>query len=190
MSAICGVIDLNFEKNGKKKSSFSLLRNMWCASAPLGRAYAYINNGFSVCCDRQKGAFCSLPCIDAKKKGENCTLILDSSPPFPDYTEELLTRYLHDGAEALCELKDKASFVLLDESDNFIMISAARTPFFFSHDATDNRFFFATEEGPILSLRDSGINISLPSTRLSPSGIAMYCSMSADKRSNTEDRSQ
>ena len=186
MSVICGVIDLNFCKN---KSSFPLLRRMWCASSPLGRAYAYMNNGFSVCCDRQKGAFCSLPSSDAKKKGENCTLVLDSPPPFPSYTKDLLVRYLHDGAEALCELKDKASFVLLDETNNFIMISSARTPFFFTHEDAHNRFFFSTEESAVYSLLEDGIDIHLPSSKLSPCGIAMYCSMSSDEKT-TEDRSQ
>ena len=187
MSAICGVIDLRPYKKG---SSFALLRRMWCATAPLGRAYAYMNNGFSVCCDRQKGAFCSLPSTDAKKKGENCTLVLDSSPPFPDYTKDLLVRYLHDGAEALCELKDKASFVLLDETNNFIMISSAHTPFFFTHEDVGNRFFFSTEERAVCSLLEGNIDVHLPSTKLSPSGIAMYCSMRAEDFPSIEDRSQ
>ena len=187
MSAICGIIDLGPHE---KRSSFSLLRRMWCASAPLGRAYAYMNNGFSICCDRQKGSFCSLPSRNAKKKGENCTLVLDSSPPFPDYTKDLLVRYLHDGAEALCELKDKASFVLFDESNNFIMISSARTPFFFTHESADGRFFFSTEEGAVYSLLEGDIDIHLPSSKLSPSGLAMYCSTGANASPKPEDRSQ
>ena len=185
MGAICGIIDLNSEK---KESSFELLRRMWCAGAPLGRAYAYMNNGFSVCCERQKGAFCSLPCSDAKKKGENCTLVLDCSPPFPSYTKDLLVRYLHDGAEALCELKDKASFVLFDEANDLLMISSARTPFFFTHEGSHGRFFFSTEESALASLISVGTEFRLPSTKLYPHGLAMYCSISGE--ATGEDRSQ
>ena len=185
MGAICGIIDLNSEK---KESSFELLRRMWCASAPLGRAYAYMNNGFSVCCDRQKSAFCSLPCSDAKKKGENCTLVLDCSPPFPSYTRDLLVRYLHDGAEALCELKDKASFVLFDEANDLLMISSARTPFFFTHEDARGRFFFSTDQAAVSALLESGADLHFPSTKLCPHGIAMYCNISAETK--REDRSQ
>jgi len=189
MSAICGVVDLS---DGNGKGDFDLLRHMWCAMAPQGRACAYLHNGFSICGDRLQGSFCSLPSASAQKSGENCTLVLDSAPPFPNYARDILNRYLHDGAEALCELKEMASFALIDEGSRFILLSSAKTPFFCTKDEHSNKIFFATEERAIYSLFELSVGIHTPAVRLSPYGIAMHCDIrgKSQEKNTTADRSQ
>ena len=175
MSTICGIIDFSDNSKGR---DFELLRQMWCSVSVLGRAYAYMNNGFSICCDRQQSAFCSLPSA-AQKKGENCTLVLDSSPPFPSYTRDILNRYLHDGAQALCELEDKTGFVLFDEADRFVMLSSARTKFYCTRAEDSGKIFFATEERAVYSLLGLGIDLHTPAVTIFPHGLAMHCDLRA-----------
>ena len=168
MGAICGIIDFN-----EKASDFDAIKRMWCAMAPFSRAYTYINKGISLCCDRLQGAYCSLSTLSSQKKAENCTLMLDSYPPFPLYTKEILERYLIDGAEVICELKQKFSFALFDESNRFLMLSSARTPFFCSR--CDDKIIFSTDKKAVGAYFDGSFNIPVQPVKLKPEGLALFC---------------
>ena len=185
MSDICGIIDFSGEGRG---SNFELLRQMWCSVSSLGRAYAYINNGVAVCCDRQKGAFCTLQSPNSQKKGENCTLMLNSSPPFTDndIAKDMLMTYIHDGAESLCERYSnehpahRTSFALFDEGCRFVMLFAVTSRFYVTHEEDSERIFFSTDERALCALSQMGIRLHYPAHKILSYGVALHCDVRQD----------
>ena len=159
MCSICGIVDFS-----AKTSNLEALLRMWRALAPLGRGYTYSHGGVAISCERTP-IFCA---THNDKKGKNRSLAIGSdSCGF--FAEDLLFVYESEGLSALRSATTGLCFVLIDEKERLLVISAADEPIYYTE--ADSKIIFATKKE---ALGQFNRELHLSSSEISPQGIILY----------------
>lgn len=166
MGNLCGIVDFS-----SKDTTFSDLRRMWCAAAPLSRGVAYINGGISVCAVSGSDRFICLTSPDLI--GSNCTVALAKKAPSPIYARELAERYVYFGASSLAEDLLDVPFALVDEKEGLLLLYSASSTIFCSRDG--ERIVFSDDERCMSAYADGAHRLSVDPIRIRDNGIALFC---------------
>ncbi len=159
MCSICGIVDFS-----AKTSNLEALLRMWCAIAPLSRGYTYSHGGIAISCERTP-IFSS---THLDKKGKNRSIAIGSDA-CGFFAEDLLFVYESEGLAALRSATAGLCFVLVDEKEKLLVISAADEPMHYAEVA--GKIIFATKKE---ALGQFNRELPLSSTEISPQGIILY----------------
>ena len=159
MCSICGIVDFS-----AKTSNLDALLRMWCSLAPLSRGYTYANTGVAISCERTP--IFSSTHLDKKGKNRSIAIGSDSCGFF---AEDLLFVYESEGLAALRSATAGICFVLVDEKEKLLVISAANEPIYYTE--IGKKIIFATKKEAL-----GQFNRELPfsTTEISPQGIILY----------------
>ena len=159
MCSICGIVDFS-----AKTSDVEALLRMWRALAPLGRGYTYSHGGVALSCERTP----VFSATHSDKKGNGCSVAIGTdSCGF--FAEDLLFVYESEGLSALRSATTGLCFVLVDENERLLVISAANEPMHYAE--ADGKIIFATKKE---ALGQFDRELRLTPNEISPQGIILY----------------
>ena len=175
MDAFCGIIDFS-----SHTTDFQALVRMWRTLAPLSRGYSYVRGGIALVCERGKHLSATRPSPNSRSKRENATVILSSPSKNPMLANELITRYVCDGLDSLCEAKSDVAFAIVDEGKRLFALFSADCPIFWAR--TKNTVLFSTSRDSICAYANGKFPpFSLCHTVIDPHGKALFCDVKHDK---------